>query len=146
MAAQAGAKAAAKRLGPAGVRLLVPALLRRVTRPETLWRARRLCLVLLTDLAKRNAKGLLPLLPRLFAAVMDTVTDTKEQVAEAATKAFKALAATITNPETVKLMPWLLDAILNPTTAEKCMDELMDCPCLIRIAYARRPTYGDPSV
>ncbi len=57
----------------------------------------------------------------------DAATDTNRDVADAAQKALESLANLITNPETVRLRPWLLRAILNPSKeVEACVDEIMD--------------------
>jgi len=107
-----------------GVRVCVPHLLDGLS--DSAWRIKQLSLQLLGALAKRQVPDLFRDLPIIVPAVMECVRDTKKQVGDAAIDCLDNLGSCITNPETVKLLPWLLEALKDPEKVEFCLDELMD--------------------
>jgi len=113
------------KLDPRGVRLAVPILMHGLESPS--WRVKQLSLQLLSALGKRKATQLFRELPVLVPTVMECVRDTKKQVSDAARETIDNLGNLVSNPETINLLPWLLDALKDPEhKVEPCLDELMD--------------------
>ena len=91
------------------------------------WRTKALALGLLGQLGRRDLHGLSRHLPAIVPVVMDCSSSIKKEVSEAASLALEDLASVIRNPETVKLKPFLLNALKDPEKVEACLDEIMDC-------------------
>ena len=91
------------------------------------WRSKALSLGLLGQLGRRGVHGLSRHLPAIVPVVMDCSSSIKKEVSEAASVALEDLASVIRNPETVKLKPYLLEALKHPEKVEACLDEIMDC-------------------
>ena len=56
---------------------------------------------------------------------MECIANTNAKVVEAASEALPLLLQCVTNPETLKLKPFLIEAFLRPETTLECVDELL---------------------
>ncbi|GBG29342.1 ABC transporter ATP-binding protein [Hondaea fermentalgiana] len=112
------------KMGPRGVRLSVPIFMDGLEHAS--WRVKAMSLQCLGALGKQRASQLFRDLPILIPAVMECVRDTKKQVSDAASDALDSLGELVSNAETIKLLPWLLNALKDPEQVDPCLDELMD--------------------
>lgn len=112
------------RLDARGVRLTVPVLLGGLD--DGAWRIKQLCLQMLGLLAKRKVGQMFRDLPLIVPAVMECVRDSKKQVGDAACDCLDMVGGMVSNPETMKLLPWLLAALKDPEQVDACLDELLD--------------------
>mmetsp|Transcript_11404 Transcript_11404/g.22345 ORF Transcript_11404/g.22345 Transcript_11404/m.22345 type:complete len:1330 (-) Transcript_11404:130-4119(-) len=113
------------KMGPRGVRLSVPVFMDGLESGS--WRIKALSLQCVGALGKRHMSQLFRELPILIPAVMECNRDTKKQVSDAASEALDNLGELVTNAETIKLMPWILEALKDPEQkVDPCLDELMD--------------------
>lgn len=135
--------------GPRGMAEILPQLEAYLN--DVNWKVKEISLKLLNVLAQRAAtaaqaqlilaldpsatsvhsnkfvhESLFSVLPTTLPLVMSCVMDSKKEVEGAASMLLDSLAAIVTNPETIKLMPFLLKALKNPSSTDKFLDELMD--------------------
>jgi len=112
-------------MGPVAMQETVPAV--EAALADAAWRAKEMGLCVVTAWAQHQRELLQEFLPSLVLLMAACVVDSKKEVALAAASALDAVGATVSNPETRKLMPHILAAIKQPDTAtDKCLEELMD--------------------
>lgn len=113
-------------LGPVGIDDWVTNLVKGAKDPVS-WRGKEYSLDLLETLIQFKSDLLHDYLPSIVLVMAACVVEAKKEVAVKASVGLDAIGNTVTNPETKKLMPFILDAIKRPDAGtDKCLSELMD--------------------
>ncbi|KOO35268.1 hypothetical protein Ctob_006459 [Chrysochromulina tobinii] len=122
-AAALGVRAMLSQLSENAIGKVLPALYDGMAAVQ--WRTKVECLGALATLAEHAPSAVGPRLPQAIPEVMECIANTNAKVVEAASEALPLLLQCVTNPETLKLKPFLIEAFLRPETTLECVDELL---------------------
>lgn len=113
-------------LGPLGVDNWVVNLVKNL-KESTSWRGKEYALEIIETLASAKPDMLHDHLPRVVPELASCVVEAKKEVSVKASLALDTVGNSVTNPETKRLMPFILDAIKRPDEGtDRCLTELMD--------------------
>ena len=91
------------------------------------WKQQTAALNIVVEMVTSTPQQLMEFqLHRSMSAVVELTTNSKKQVAEAAAQCLVALTDVVTNPETVQLRPFIIDAILDNNKMQACLDAIME--------------------
>ncbi|KAH9253589.1 hypothetical protein BASA81_008425 [Batrachochytrium salamandrivorans] len=114
-------------LGPSSIQVWTQNLLLSTTE-QAPWRSKEFSFDLMQVIIDFKADYLaVGQLPSIVLSLAAGVVEIKKEVSLKASLALDAVGNSVTNPETKKLMPFLLDAIKKPDEGtDRCLSELMD--------------------
>lgn len=114
-------------LGPSSTQAWTQSLLTYTTE-QTPWRSKEFTFDLMQVIIQHKVDFLaVGQLPAIVLALAAGVVEIKKEVSSKASVALDAVGDSVTNPETKKLMPFLLSAIKKPDEGtDRCLSELMD--------------------
>jgi len=122
-AASGAAKAIMEQLSPAGVKLVLPNLLKALLDPA--WRTKEAAIQLMGSMVHCAPRQLVSCLPQILPKLTEAFSDTHPKVREAGKEALENLASVVSNPEIAALSPVLLAAIMSPSgNTDKALDTL----------------------
>jgi len=81
---------------------------------------------IIVEITKSASENLELQLRRSMSVVMECTNNSKRQVADAAAECLHALTDVVTNPETLQLRPFIIDAILDNSKMKDCLDAIME--------------------
>ena len=124
-AAEQAAQAIAASIAPSGASLLIAPLLE--ASGDKSWKKKETALQLLTLLAQRAPKQLGRQMPAVVPVLQAALQDTHVKVSAAASATLGAVAQVITQPEIVKNMDVLIEALTKPDQkTAACLEKLME--------------------